>query len=102
MERVSGLMDRGSLPEEQASAREQLDCVTQALDALSWDRRVLFVLHEIDGVSVPEAAALLGIPVNTAASRLRLARDDFALAIRRAAWREGPRPPSGDRSKGGR
>lgn len=102
MEKVSGLVDRGSLPEEQASAREQLDRVAQALDALSWDRRVLFVLHEIDGVSVPEAAALLGMPVNTAASRLRLARDDFATAIRRAAWREGPRPPTGNRSTGGR
>jgi RNA polymerase sigma-70 factor (ECF subfamily) len=98
MEKVSGLVDRGALPEERASAREQLDRVAQALDALSWDRRVLFVLHEIDGVSVPEAAALLGIPVNTAASRLRLAREDFAMAIRRAAWREDPRPPSGNRT----
>jgi RNA polymerase sigma-70 factor (ECF subfamily) len=101
MEKI-GLVDRGSLPEERASAREELDQVARALDALSWDRRVLFVLHEIDGVSVPEAAALLGIPVNTAASRLRLARDDFATAIRRAARREGPRPPTGNRSTGGR
>jgi RNA polymerase sigma-70 factor (ECF subfamily) len=102
MEKVSGLVDGGSLPEDRASAREQLDQVTRALDALPWERRVLFVLHEIDGVSVPEAAALLGISVNTASSRLRLARDDFATAIRRAALCEASRPPAGDRSKGRR
>ena len=101
VENVFGVVDGGSLPEERASAREQLDLVAQALEALSWERRVLFVLHEIDGVPVPEAAALLEIPVNTAASRLRLAREDFATAVRRAAWREEAPGPSGNRRRGG-
>jgi RNA polymerase sigma-70 factor (ECF subfamily) len=77
------LRDGAPLPEDQASAREQLDLVARALDTLPWERRVVFILHEIEGTTVPEAAERLGISANTASSRLRLGRDDFAVAVRR-------------------
>jgi RNA polymerase sigma-70 factor (ECF subfamily) len=75
--------------DEQAASRQELARVAEALEALEFDRRAVFVLHEIDGVSVPEVASALGIPVNTAYSRLRLAREDFTAAVRRSHLRDG-------------
>jgi RNA polymerase sigma-70 factor (ECF subfamily) len=80
---TSAFVDPGPSPHEQAVTRERLDLVALALDALDFDRRAIFVLHQIDGVPVNQAALILGIPVNTAHSRLRLAREDFARAVRR-------------------
>ena len=53
-----------------------------ALDRLPFERRVVLVMHDLDGVAVPEIAAALEIPLNTAYSRLRLARADLAAAVR--------------------
>jgi RNA polymerase sigma-70 factor (ECF subfamily) len=61
--------------------RQQL--VARALEALDLDRRAVFVMHDIDGHVMPDIAAALGIPLNTAYSRLRLARVDFAAAVKR-------------------
>ena len=55
----------------------------KALDALDLDRRAVFVMHELDEIPVPEIASTLDIPLNTAYSRLRLARADAAAAIQR-------------------
>jgi RNA polymerase sigma-70 factor (ECF subfamily) len=60
------------------------------LDALDWDRRVVFVACELEEQEVATVAAALGIPRNTAASRLRLAREDFTKAVRRLTGRERP------------
>jgi RNA polymerase sigma-70 factor (ECF subfamily) len=87
VDNVCSLDDQALLPEDQASVNEQLDLVARALDALAWERRLIFVLHEIDGMTVPEAAKILGISVNTASSRLRLAREDFAASVRRLRTR---------------
>ncbi len=54
-----------------------------ALDELPLDRRAVLVMHDLDGVGVPEIATALEIPLNTAYSRLRLARADLAAAVRR-------------------
>ncbi|HEX2671205.1 MAG TPA: sigma-70 region 4 domain-containing protein [Polyangiaceae bacterium] len=48
-------------------------------------------MHEIDGCPIPEVADALGIPLNTAYSRLRLARQDFADGLRRERLRRGER-----------
>jgi RNA polymerase sigma-70 factor (ECF subfamily) len=42
----------------------------------------VFTLYELEEVNVPEIAALLGIPVGTAASRLRRAREEFQTRAR--------------------
>jgi RNA polymerase sigma-70 factor (ECF subfamily) len=47
------------------------------------DRRAVLILHDLDEVHVPEIAQALGIPLNTAYSRLRLARAEFAAAAKR-------------------
>lgn len=83
------------LPDPSPGAVEQLlheqavGLAFEALEALELTRRAVFILHELDGYSIPEVATTLGIPVNTAYSRLRLARDDFQKAARRLRLRKG-------------
>ena len=62
---------------DQKRLRQMLDRV---LDQLSDDLRVSFVVYELEGMSSPEIAELLDIPVGTVASRLRRAREAFELA----------------------
>ena len=62
---------------------ERQRLVVRALDELELERRAVFVMHDIDGHVMPDIAAALGVPLNTAYSRLRLARADFAAAVRR-------------------
>jgi RNA polymerase sigma-70 factor, ECF subfamily len=64
----------------------------EAMDQIEISRRVVFVLAEIEEQPVPEIAKTLGIPINTAYSRLRLAREDFEGAVRRIWARKGTRP----------
>jgi RNA polymerase sigma-70 factor (ECF subfamily) len=60
-----------------------------ALNRLELGRRAVFILHELDDQPMPEVAKALGIPLNTAYSRLRLAREHFASALQRARRRRG-------------
>jgi RNA polymerase sigma-70 factor (ECF subfamily) len=41
------------------------------------------VLHELNGHSIPEVAEAVGVPLNTAYSRLRVARAEFAEEAQR-------------------
>ncbi|MGC4093099.1 MAG: RNA polymerase sigma factor [Polyangiaceae bacterium] len=51
--------------------------IEAALQRVPIERRALLLLHEVDGFSIPEVAQALGLPLNTAYSRLRLARADL-------------------------
>ncbi len=70
----------GSLrPDELAGRAEARAFIATVLDAMDDDLRVVFVLFELEEMSANEIAELLSIPVGTAKSRLRRAREDFAL-----------------------
>ncbi len=69
---------------EHALRNEALEHARVALATLELERRAVFILHELDECPMPEVARALGIPLNTAYSRLRLARADLASALRRA------------------
>jgi RNA polymerase sigma-70 factor, ECF subfamily len=62
---------------------EALGVAHTALEALEINRRAVFLMHEVDGFSIPEVAHALAIPLNTAYSRLRLARQEFHEHVRR-------------------
>jgi RNA polymerase sigma-70 factor (ECF subfamily) len=70
---------RPDQPDEHTLRRETV----KLLDALPGDQREAVVLHHVVGLSVPELAAELGIPFETARSRLRLGlqklRERFAV-----------------------
>lgn len=70
-------------PHSQAIRVEAVDFVTTFLDGLAPKLRVVFQLCEIEGMSAPEVGEVLGIPVNTVYSRLRLARARFERALER-------------------
>ena len=70
-------------PEDDARASQDRALVAAALETLDLDQRAVFVMHELDGHAIPEIARELAIPLNTAYSRLRLARRDFVEAVRR-------------------
>lgn len=65
---------------ERAQARALL---LELLDVLDADKREVFVLVEIEQVPVKEVAAMLGLKLNTAWSRLRLARRAFEREVQR-------------------
>ena len=80
-------------PLEQTEANAKLQLLAKLLDELDEPKRELFALVELEELTVPEAATLLEIPLNTAYSRLRLAREAFEAALSRhqARSREGSR-----------
>jgi len=67
-------------PERQAESKRRLELLQRALDTLDDDKRAIFVMVEIEGETVVSVAAGLGIPVDTAYSRLRAARQRFREA----------------------
>ncbi|MFL6736866.1 MAG: RNA polymerase sigma factor [Sphingomonas sp.] len=68
-------------PEAEA-ARHQLRLILErAIADLPENFRTVFVLHEIEGVSVEEAAAALQIPVGTVKTRLMRARRKLQQAL---------------------
>jgi len=80
------------LPVDETMDREQKRrLLVAALQDVELERRAVLVMHDLDGVGVPEIADQLGIPLNTAYSRLRLARKELQVAV-------GARTPKGGAS----
>lgn len=78
--------------EEQAEARRRRERLQQVLLDMPLELRTVFVLFELEQMTKTEVAELLGLPVGTAVSRLRRAREVFreSLARRGYAQREEP------------
>jgi RNA polymerase sigma-70 factor (ECF subfamily) len=79
-ELVTNAGDERHSPERDADQRRQLILLDRALSALDPDKRAVFVMAEMHGESVVSIAEGLGIPVDTAYSRLRAARRIFREA----------------------
>jgi RNA polymerase sigma-70 factor, ECF subfamily len=76
-ELVGGAGGDAMSPERSAENKRQMKLLQAALDRLDDDKRAIFVMAELHGESVVSIAAGLGIPVDTAYSRLRAARKLF-------------------------
>jgi RNA polymerase sigma-70 factor (ECF subfamily) len=59
---------------EQREALEQIDAILERMDE---SLRTVFVLHEIEELTMAEIAETLQVPPGTVASRLRRAREQF-------------------------
>jgi RNA polymerase sigma-70 factor (ECF subfamily) len=79
--------------------KEAQALVLEALERIELSRRAVFILADIEGEAAPTIAEALEIPLNTAYSRLRLAREEFAKAVtmlqKRRSARGGPGAATG-------
>ncbi|MEM7155372.1 MAG: sigma-70 family RNA polymerase sigma factor [Myxococcota bacterium] len=97
--RAAALADHAPAPDDPYPGHDAARQARELLEQLSPAQRRLIVMAEVLGMSGPEIAAELGIPVNTAYSRIRTVRGrlealaesatavDHALAQQRAASR---------------
>ena len=75
--------ERQSMAPNQADSidvRQQLDLLDRALRTLDLGKRAVLLLHEVEEMTAPEVADVLGIPSNTVYSRLRVASSDLEEA----------------------
>jgi RNA polymerase sigma-70 factor (ECF subfamily) len=82
----------GPTPHDALAQVEALRVMDAILAEMDEERRVLFILIELEQIAVPEAAQVLGLKLNTAYSRLRLAREDFNAMVKRHHARERRQP----------
>lgn len=96
---LAGAADAEQLPDsaaanahEQVERKEAIALLDRLLDELEHERREVLVLVELEELSVPQVAELLGANTNTIYTRLRRARQDFEQALGRHRARERRQP----------
>jgi RNA polymerase sigma-70 factor (ECF subfamily) len=81
---------RSPTPLDLKEQSEKVELLFSLLHEIAEPKREVFMLSELDEMSVPEIAEALQIPLNTAYSRLRAARRAFEEALsRRGTQNEG-------------
>jgi RNA polymerase sigma-70 factor (ECF subfamily) len=78
-------------PQELAEQSDQVKLLWQLLVKLDAPKREVFVLAELDEMTVPEIASAIEVPVNTVYSRLRTARQELETALAKHLAQTGQR-----------
>ncbi len=78
-----GPVSTATSAEELVDRRRAAEMLERVLDAMEDDVREVFVLFEVEELSMAEIAELLSIPPGTVASRLRRGRTDFQERVAR-------------------
>jgi RNA polymerase sigma-70 factor (ECF subfamily) len=76
-------------PELALERRRRAELLDRLLERLDEDARPVFVLYEVEDLTMKEIAEALAMPAGTVASRLRRARAQFEAAIMRFRAQEG-------------
>jgi len=87
----NGVIEREIVDATQTEAverSEQLSRLDAALETIPLERRAVLVLHEIEEMTAPEIAHVVGVPLNTVYSRLRVARLELEQALARRGVRD--------------
>jgi RNA polymerase sigma-70 factor (ECF subfamily) len=82
-------VDPSPQPDELLDQMRLRAVLDEILSLLPTEQREVFVLSEIEGLSGPEVAAALGLPIGTVASRLHRARARFKTHVGRFRARSG-------------
>jgi RNA polymerase sigma-70 factor, ECF subfamily len=77
---------------DQLGAREAREMVDRLLELLDAEKREVFVLFELEALSMSEVVAIVGCPLQTGYSRLHAARAILAAAAVRIQAEERRRP----------
>jgi RNA polymerase sigma-70 factor (ECF subfamily) len=80
--------DASPSAEELIDRRRARALLDEVLESLPLDVRAVFVLFELEEMTLSEIATILGIPPGTAASRLRRGRELFQSAVARLRLRQ--------------
>ncbi|MBX3213630.1 MAG: sigma-70 family RNA polymerase sigma factor [Labilithrix sp.] len=83
-------VDASANPEESAEASQARRRLQTILDAMPDELRSVFVLFELERMTMAEIAEMTATPPGTVASRLRRAREQFLAAASRASTRGTP------------
>ncbi len=83
IEDVPEPMDSRPSPEEHLNQHQARQLLERVLAELPLELRTVFVLFELEGLAVAEIAELEALPLGTASSRLRRARQEFSLISKR-------------------
>jgi RNA polymerase sigma-70 factor (ECF subfamily) len=77
--------DTEALPSasDEAAAHVRRDLVRRGLAALTFDHRLVLVLHVLEGLSLEEIAVAADVPVGTVKSRLHYARQSMSEFLER-------------------
>ncbi len=70
--------DAGPGPDDQTAPRDRAGRIRALLDQLAPKKRMVLVLHDLEGVSPKDISALVGAPVLTVRTRLFYARKELA------------------------
>jgi RNA polymerase sigma-70 factor (ECF subfamily) len=68
-------------PDEDAERRERMRAFARLLDRLADKKRIVFVLHELEGLPPSEIAKIVGAPVLTVRTRLFYARRELEAML---------------------
>lgn len=71
------LADAGPGPFEMAARSQTVRTLERILNRMDEEKRIVFLLMDLEEMNAPEVAELLAVNVNTVYSRLRLAREQF-------------------------
>ena len=80
--------ERAEGPHERMERLEGVQLLHRLLDEIDDDKRIVLVLAELEGMTVPEIADTLGENLNTIYARLRAARREFEQAVMRERARD--------------
>jgi RNA polymerase sigma-70 factor (ECF subfamily) len=69
--------DGANAPDKQLERREELTRVYRALEHLAPKKRIVFILHEVQGLDIREIADIVQAPLVTVRTRLHYARKEF-------------------------
>jgi RNA polymerase sigma-70 factor, ECF subfamily len=89
---LDALIDGDASPEERAHRREELGQILALLERIKPKKRIAFVLVAVEGLSLAEAAELVGAPPDTVKQRVLHARRELVAMIGRAEQRTQRRP----------
>jgi RNA polymerase sigma-70 factor (ECF subfamily) len=87
-EAMTRVSSQNARPDELAAAREATLMLEQILAELSENKRAVFIMVDIEQMTVPEAAQVLEVNANTAYWRLKAAREEFQRALQRHRARD--------------
>ena len=86
---IQSLVDqRDNGPANQIERQDRYDALNRVLDQLDEAKRLVFVLAELEQLTLVEIGEIVGANPNTVATRLRAARQAFEKALARFQTRE--------------